>query len=105
MIEKGLLKVGTILYERWGYDQTNIDFYEVVKISDKSIWLKEIEASKPPHFPFKGNWVNAVLPVQGKLANNDKPHRRAIKKRITINHHGVLRIYNSDKTLIETGYC
>lgn len=38
------LKVGDILYSSWGYDQTNIDFYQVVEIkkSRKSIVIYEI---------------------------------------------------------------
>jgi len=27
------LKVGDILYDSWGYDQTNVDFYQVVAVS------------------------------------------------------------------------
>ena len=37
------LKVGDILYSSWGYDQTNIDFYEVVKVnSPKTVTLRQI---------------------------------------------------------------
>jgi hypothetical protein len=40
------LKVGDILYSDWGYDQTNIDFYQVTRvISDKTVEIREI-ASK-----------------------------------------------------------
>ena len=36
-------KVGDILYSSWGYDQTNIDFYEVVALKGKcSVVLREI---------------------------------------------------------------
>lgn len=34
--------VGDILYSSWGYDQTNIDFYQVVKVTEKTITVKEI---------------------------------------------------------------
>ena len=34
-----LPNVGTILYSSWGYDQTNIDFYKIVKASGKSVWI------------------------------------------------------------------
>lgn len=33
--------VGDILYSSWGYDQTNIDFYEVVRRTEKSVWLRK----------------------------------------------------------------
>jgi len=39
------LQEGSILYSSWGYDQTNVDFYQVVAISGKSVVIREI-ASK-----------------------------------------------------------
>ncbi len=44
-VENGLWvkpKVGDILYSSWGYDQTNIEFFKVVKVSDFSVWIQEI---------------------------------------------------------------
>lgn len=35
---------GLILYSSWGYDQTNIDFYIVTKVSGTMATLVEIEA-------------------------------------------------------------
>lgn len=35
-------EVGDILYNSWGYDQTNIDFYQVVKVLNRQVILKEI---------------------------------------------------------------
>ena len=35
--------VGMILYSSWGYDQTNIDFYKIVRVSDKgTVWIQEL---------------------------------------------------------------
>ena len=33
------LKVGDVLSSSWGYDQTNIDFYYVVRTTEKSAWI------------------------------------------------------------------
>ena len=35
-------KVGDILYSSWGYDQTNIEFFKVVRVSEFSVWIQEI---------------------------------------------------------------
>lgn len=35
-------RVGDILYSSWGYDQTNIDFYKVVKVSAASVWIQKV---------------------------------------------------------------
>lgn len=34
-------KVGDIFVASWGYDQTNIDFYTVVRVSKSSVWIQE----------------------------------------------------------------
>lgn len=39
---KNQLKVDTILYSSWGYEQTNVDFYQVVSTTEKTVILQEI---------------------------------------------------------------
>lgn len=34
--------VGDVVYNSWGYDQTNVDFYQVVEVKAKSIVLREV---------------------------------------------------------------
>ena len=34
--------VGDVLYDSWGYDQTNVDWFQVTKVKGKSIWLRPI---------------------------------------------------------------
>ena len=37
------LQIGSILYASWGYDQTNIDFYEVTKLIGRTtLELREL---------------------------------------------------------------
>lgn len=35
-------RIGDILVSSWGYDQTNIDFYQVTKVTKSSVWLRSI---------------------------------------------------------------
>jgi hypothetical protein len=35
-------KVGDIYYDSWGYEQTNINYYEIVEIKAKSVIIREI---------------------------------------------------------------
>ena len=57
-------KIGDILVSSWGYDQTNIDFYEVVGItpSGKSIRLRAITGE---HVQTVGFMSEMVKPVPG----------------------------------------
>lgn len=36
------LDLGTILSYSWGYEQTNVDFYQVVKVTKKTVMIREI---------------------------------------------------------------
>jgi hypothetical protein len=38
------LKVGDILHTSWGYDQTNVEFYAVTRMSGRRVWVREIAA-------------------------------------------------------------
>ncbi len=38
------LKVGDILHTSWGYDQTNVDFYAVTRVSGKRVYVRPIAA-------------------------------------------------------------
>lgn len=42
------IATGDILASLWGYEQTNIDFYEVTRTSTASVWLRPIRAQKTP---------------------------------------------------------
>lgn len=53
------IQPGDIYYTSWGYDQTNVDFYEVVAASDKSISVREVE-SKTVSSERGADYVSAV---------------------------------------------
>lgn len=55
------IKVGDIFYTSWGYDQTNIDFYEVVAVRGSRIDLRELKQTTVDH---DGNY-DSVVPVTG----------------------------------------
>lgn len=38
------LTVGQILESMWGYDQTNVDFYEVVKVTRTTVVVRKLRA-------------------------------------------------------------
>lgn len=57
-------KVGQIYYDSWGYDQTNIDFYEVVEVNGKSLVMREIGAKAVEGT--QGHDCQNVKPIAGK---------------------------------------
>ena len=36
------LKVDDVLYSSWGYDQTNVDFYQVLKVTPSGVYIREL---------------------------------------------------------------
>jgi hypothetical protein len=36
------INVGDVLYNSWGYDQTNVDFYQVVEVKGKTFTIRQI---------------------------------------------------------------
>jgi len=57
------LVVGSILYSSWGYDQTNIDFYEVTAVAGKSVVIREIAKKAVSGDSF----TESVVPVKGRF--------------------------------------
>jgi hypothetical protein len=43
-LEPHELKAGAIIYNTWGYDQTNVDWYRIVRVSANYAWLQELES-------------------------------------------------------------
>ena len=53
------LEVGDILYSSWGYDQTNIDFYEVTRTMKKSVDIRKL-AQTQEHTGFMSGTTEPV---------------------------------------------
>lgn len=41
--------VGDVVYNSWGYDQTNIDWYQVVEVLPRSVRIREIAGNSNDH--------------------------------------------------------
>lgn len=62
------LKEGDILYSSWGYDQTNIDFYQVTKVvGKKSVKIRKIYSGIDHH---DGCQSNYVVPMKDSFYEN-----------------------------------
>lgn len=78
-----LIQVGDIFYSSWGYEQTNVDFYQVVDVSQRgTVSLKEIGAETVEGS--EGRDCANVRPVKDKFVNDE-----IIKKRATFSGKNV----------------
>jgi hypothetical protein len=53
------LKVGDILVSSWGYDQTNIDFYQVTRVMKSSVEIRQIKSKSGPEEGFMTAYCTA----------------------------------------------
>ena len=68
--------VDDVLVSRWGYDQTNVDFYQVTRCTPATVWLAEIDqdtvhdhsAMRYTTTPVPGSYVHpAAKPLRRKI--------------------------------------
>lgn len=81
------LKIGDILYSSWGYDQTNIDFYEVVKLSKCFAELMPIESRVTS---YDDHCMDTVVPVPGKrVAYHNNEPEPTLRRKVTRTDLGI----------------
>jgi len=74
------LKEGAILYSSWGYEQTNIDFYQVTKvIGSRSVEIRELAQERTPTAWEQGE----TMPKPGVFIG--EPMRKLVRDQNTIN--------------------
>ena len=71
------VKVGDIFYTSWGYEQTNIDFFEVVAVTEKMATVKPIQSKKTETAFMQGH----AEPIQGAYITGSGFYKEVIKTR------------------------
>ena len=87
------LAVGDILVHSWGYDQTNVDFYQVVKRTAKTVKLLPIGGTTVPGS--EGFMCDKVLAVPNKFLAKELPE----------DFRGSKRVSPSGSVSTQCGYC
>jgi hypothetical protein len=65
--------VGDIVVNTWGYEQTNVEFYEVIRIMDKSIEVRQVASKIEEGSTYAHGMACNVLPSKGDFLHNSKP--------------------------------
>ncbi len=63
--ERTELKQNQILESQWGYEQTNVIYYQVVRLTKKTAWVQMIVRHEEPENGFMSRKVKPFL-VDGK---------------------------------------
>ena len=71
---KNDIQKGSILYSSWGYDQTNIDFYQVTDKKGCFVWVREIAQSSEAD----GFMSEKVIPIKDHFTRDSKEMKKKI---------------------------
>jgi len=78
------LKIGDILSASWGYDQTNIDFFEVVATTEKTVTVRELKQKRE-----ETGWARgSCMPIPGAYKSEPTTHRCSANNCIASPIHG-----------------
>jgi hypothetical protein len=62
------IEVGAILYSSWGYEQTNIDFYLVVRTTASSCWILPMDSHEEPGQAYDTGYAS---PLQARTHSDE----------------------------------
>jgi len=81
-----MVQVGDFFRESWGYDQTNVDFYEVVRVSSsgKTVWLRQVCTA----LVGEATTSEYVAPLAGTFYDCGRHGGRELKRSLRSYDHG-----------------
>lgn len=82
------LKVGDILSSSWGYEQTNVDYYQVTRATDKSVWVRKVAGQREHTQQLAGNTV----PVPDRFIGDETGPHRATGESATCGYRGATKV-------------
>lgn len=82
-------KVGDIFVSSWGYDQTNIDFFQIIEKKAKTFVMRELESQT---VYTTGFMEGEVVPVRDKFKG--KPFKKVLKYGYTSHECGALHLWD-----------
>lgn len=72
-------KVGDILEASWGYDQTNVDYYQVVGVKGKMVEVREIGAKTVEGSGFSHGMADMVTPAKDRFIKDSEVMRKIVR--------------------------
>ena len=71
-------KEGDILVSSWGYDQTNVDFYQVTKVLKKSVKIRKISSKMLPAGEGYSSMSGMVVAVKDGFIEDSKEQLKRV---------------------------
>lgn len=85
------IQPGTIFVSSWGYDQTTVDFFEVISATAKTVQLRPIAKDRGPESRYMSD---EVTPKPGEYIG--EPIRRKLQPSnfVSINSFAIARVWD-----------
>ena len=85
------IQPGTIFVSSWGYDQTNVDFFEVISATAKTVQLRPIAKDRSAESRYMSD---EVTPKRGEYIG--EPIRRKLQPSnfVSINSFAIARVWD-----------
>ena len=97
--------VGDIYEASWGYDQTNVDYYQVIRVSAKSVWTREIGKRQAEHRPEGYSSMSVqVVPCKDKFKSEKVFCSRINARRRSVKIDGHYADYCDEKPIYMSWY-
>lgn len=98
-LENNPFQVGQIVYDSWGYEQTNIDFYQVIEVKNKSVVIQPIQGKMVPSQGYS-SMAGLTAPVKDSFCG--EPIRKNVNAWVSggnpsyylRSEHGIINLYN-----------
>ena len=74
-------KVGDFVYNTWGYEQTNIEFYQVLEVKNKSLIVREVYQETEENSTYSHGMACNVLPKKDDFIKDNKEFMLRLKIR------------------------
>lgn len=74
--KKAQFQIGDIFVESWGYEQTNVDFYQVIKLNAASVVLRKISYNT---LEFTG-WASDTVEPRKNAFLDDTTYTKRVKE-------------------------
>ena len=87
-------KLGQIFYDSWGYEQTNIDFYQVVEVKPKSVKLQRIKGEVIPEAGFQSMSAK-IRPLKNQFEQGSQPFLKPVC--VLVKQHGAIEYFLRSK--------
>lgn len=109
------IKVGDVFVESWGYNQTNIDFYQVLRVMPKSVEIQRIKAKTVGHgfdtkllpdvgvmLHPKGKKLRKLVQFLDRNRNKVEPQEPDMRPYLTMSSYSTAFLWNGESAYHDT---